>query len=213
MEVFDRIDEQIDAVGLPLFAVTMTALPRANTPVLLMLHWHGFRTDPDRIDLAAAHTRSPVPGSALQLNPLWDGLERLDAAVLEAAWRLGAWELDREERRGCNTAGASDREVLECRQAFAGHPFGLDSDEYMLTEAPDRPEMLEMGARVGYVHWKFRPVRGGLWRDTAIDETLADDGGREPPCPVEARAAVGTRVSRVRYRLGRRDRGERIVVP
>jgi hypothetical protein len=210
MEIFERIAEQIEAIGLPLFAVTFTALPRANTPVLLMLHWHGFRADLDRPDPAAPAARSPVPGSALQLNPSWDGLGRLDEAMLDAAWQLGAWELDREERRACSDAGASEREVLECRQAFATHPFGLTDDDFMLADAPDRPELLELGARVGYVHWKFRPVRGGLWRETAVDDTLAEDGGREPPCPVAARAPFGTRVSRVRYRLGRSDR---IAVP
>lgn len=202
MEVFDRIADQLDAVGLPLFAVTLTALPRPHTPVLLMLHWHGFRADPERAaESAAAVPMSPVPGSALQLNPLWDALEWLDRAMLDAAWRLGAWELDREERRGCRTAGASGREALECRQAFGAPLFGDDGDDFMLAEAPDRPQMLEMGERVGYVHWRFRPVRGGVWRDVARDDTLAGDGGRAPPCPV--RAAAGAGAGRLRYMLGR----------
>ena len=201
MEVFDRIAGQIDAVGLPLFAVTLTALPRANTPVLLMLHWHGFRADVAMTgERPSAVPRSPVPGSALQLNPSWDALEWLDRSMLDAAWRLGAWELDREERRGCRTAGASGREALECRQAFGTAPFGAD-DGFMVAEAPDRPELLELGERFGYVHWQFRPVRGGVWRDTACDDTLAGDGGRAPPCPVQAAAASGA--GRIRYRLGR----------
>lgn len=207
MEVFDRIAEQIDAVGLPLFAVTMTALPRANTPVLLVMHWHGFRADPDpRAQPPAAVERTPVPGSALQLNPAWGDLAQLDDAMLDAAWRLGAWELDREERRACTTAGASEREAVEHRQAFAAHPFGADARGYMLAEAPDRSQMMALGARVGYVHWRFRPVHGGVWRGTAVDDTLEDDGSRVPPCPVGPKAPVGTRVSRVRYRLGRVDR-------
>jgi len=202
MEVFERIAGQIDAVGLPLFAVTLTALPRANTPVLLMLHWHGFRADPERAgDRSAPVPVSPVPGSALQMNPGWDTLEWLDRAMLDAAWRLGAWELDREARRGCRTAGASDREALECRQAFGAPLFGDDGDDFMLAEAPDRPQMLELGERVGYVHWRFRPVRGGVWRDTARDDTLGGDGGRAPPCPVHAAAGPGA--GRVRYMLGR----------
>lgn len=207
MEVFERIAEQIDTVGLPLFAVTLTALPRANTPVLLMLHWHGFRADPARTaEPQAIAPRVPVPGSALQLNPDWNALTRLDEAMLDAAWRLGAWELDREERRGCNTVGAPEREVLECRQAFGANPFGGEAGTDLVSEAPDRVEMMHAGARIGYVRWKFRPVQGGVWRDTAIDDSLSDGGGREPPCPVGAKAPVGTRVSRVRYRLGRIDR-------
>jgi hypothetical protein len=211
VEVFDRIAEQIEAVSLPLFAVTLTALPRTNTPVLLMLHWHGFRADPDPMARPppASVPRQPVPGSALQLNPFWDALARLDEAMLEAAWRLGAWELDREERRGCEAPGASDREALECRQAFGDDAFGLDG-EHMVTEACDRREMLHMAARVGYVRWQFRPVRGGVWRDTACDDTLTEDGGRSPPCPVPAKAPVGTQVSRVRYRLGQL---ERLILP
>ena len=42
MRVFDRVVEQVRLLGLPLVAVSLTAIPRANTPVLLMVHWHGF---------------------------------------------------------------------------------------------------------------------------------------------------------------------------
>jgi hypothetical protein len=207
MEVFDRIAEQIAAVRLPLFAVTLTALPRANTPVLLILHWHGFAPDPDSEeggDFRPAH--QPVAGSALQLNAAWGAISGLDDAVLDAAWRLGAWELDREERRGCNTVGASELEAMECRQAFGEDPFAGAAGTLLLVEAPDRTQMLRLGARLGYIRWKFRPVHGGVWRSTAEDETLAEDGGRRPPCPVGARAPVGTRVSRTRYRLGQASR-------
>ena len=203
MDVYDRIAEQIDAVRLPLFAVTLTALPRANTPVLLILHWHGFGADPrGAADGEGPGARQPVPGSALQLNPDWSAIAGLDHAMLDAAWRLGAWELDREERRGCNTAGAPGHEAMECRQAFGDDPFADDAGTLLLVEAPDQAQMLDLGARIGYIRWKFRPVRGGLWRTTAHDDTLAADGGRRPPCPIEAKAPVGTRVSRTRYRLG-----------
>lgn len=205
MEVYERIAEQIDGLRLPLFAVSLTALPRANTPVLLMLHWHGFRAD--GATTRGSHEppgRLPVPGSTLQLNADWHAMERLDEAVLEAAWRLGAWQLDREERRGCNTAGASEREALECRQAFGDSPF--EGEPAVLSEAPDRQEMMQVSARIGYVRWQFRPVRGSLWQSTALDDSLSADGSRNPPCPVRAKGHVGTRVSRVRYRLGRNDR-------
>lgn len=201
LDLFKTISGQIDAVRLPLFAVTLTAIPRANTPVLLMLHWHGFRRDVHR-GPAPREAMAPVPGSALQINEQWQDLASIDEGMLEAAWRLGAWELDREEKRACATAGASGRESLECRQAF-GAPL---APEQMVAEAPDREDMLCLGAEVGYVRWKFRPVRGGLWRQTARDDTLSPEGGREPPCPVEARPPVGTRVSHWRYRLGRLHR-------
>ena len=80
MDVFDRIAGQIDAVQLPLFAVTLTAIPRANTPVLLMLHWHGFRRDSADAGRASL---APVPGSALQINERWMALESLDEAHRE----------------------------------------------------------------------------------------------------------------------------------
>jgi len=207
MEVFDRIAEQIDAVRLPLFAVTLTALPRANTPALLILHWHGFGPDPERMSGGETRAaRRPVPGSALQINAGWSAIAGLDNAMLDAAWRLGAWELDREERRACNTIGATEREALECRQAFGDDPFAGAAGTLMLAEAPDLPQMLQLGERVGYIRWKFRPVRGGVWSDTAEDDTLAQDGGRRPPCPVGVKPIVGTRVSRTRYRLGHASR-------
>jgi len=203
MPVFERIAEQVETIGLPLFAVTLTALPRVNTPVLLMLHWHGFRPDPDAPraagEPAPAH---PVPTSALQLNDEWPALARLDQDMLEAAWRLGAWELDREERRACNTIGATQREALECLQAFGADPPAHVEPAAVVAEAPDRPRMLRLAERIGYVRWQFRPVRGGVWRATAEDDTLAPDGGRAPPCPVAPRAAGGARSARVRYRLG-----------
>jgi hypothetical protein len=211
MEVFERIAEQIDAVRLPLFAVTLTALPHANTPVLLILHWQGFGPDPDaKSGAERPGGRNAVPGSALQLNHHWSAIARLDQAMLDAAWQLGAWELDREERRACNSAGASAREAMECRQAFGEDPFDAAAGPLLLVEAPDQPQMLHLGARLGYVRWKFRPVRGGVWRDTALDDTLSADGGRRPPCPIGAQAAVGTRVSQTRYRLGRMSR---IILP
>ena len=176
MEVFDRISEQLEAVALPLFAVTLTALPRPDTPVLLMLHWHGFRPDPGHPRPPGVPApRVPVPGSALQLNPAWRALERLDEAMLEAAWRLGAWELEREERRACSTVGAPDRETLECRQAFGEPTFG--DTPAIVDEAPDRPDLLAAGVRLGYVRWQFRPVHHGLWGAGTEDETLTDDGG------------------------------------
>jgi hypothetical protein len=202
LDVFSTIADQIEAVRLPLFAVTLTAIPRPNTPVLLMLHWHGFRREapagPPR-DLA------PVPGSALQLNEDWRELGHIDHAMLDAAWRLGAWELDREERRACATAGASERESYECRQAFGDPPLRGRFDP-LVVEAPDRDDMLSLGAEVGYVRWQFRPVCGGVWKQTAADDTLTPEGRREPPCPVGVQPPVGTRVSRARYRLGKSHR-------
>jgi len=42
MELLDRIEDQVNATRLPLFAITVAAVPCADTPVILTLHWHAF---------------------------------------------------------------------------------------------------------------------------------------------------------------------------
>lgn len=200
MDILQKISGQLASVGLPLFAVTLTAVPRADTPVLLILHWHGFRREPGA---SGVDLHEPVPASALQMNEHWLQLAELDGAMLEAAWRLGAWMLEREERRACSTLGVAEREALECRQAFGDNPLAPGRDDHLVAEAPDRPAMLRAGARVGYVRWSFRPVHGGVWPDCADDATLAADGSRTEPCPVGPQQPVGPRISLTRYRLGR----------
>lgn len=201
MDIFGKIAAQIATVGLPLYAVTVTAVPRADTPLLLILHWHGFRREaPSGPDQRAAI--QPVPGSALQLNDRWNALETIDAAMLDAGWQMGAWDVEREVRRACTWIGASDREALECRQAFGEHPM-VGPEMHLADEAPDRADLMHLGAAVGYVRWKFRPARGGLWGETADDDTLAPDGSRQPPCPVMPEAPRDGRESHTFYRLGR----------
>jgi hypothetical protein len=69
MELLDRIEDQVNATGLPLFAITLAAVPCADTPVILTLHWHAFIKE-KLADIPTAETVSytPVPSSALQLN-------------------------------------------------------------------------------------------------------------------------------------------------
>lgn len=203
MEILQSIIAQIDTVRLPLYAVTVSAVPRPDTPLLLMLHWHGFRRDEQVAQAAPLHR--PVPGSALQLNLPWGALEDIDRAMLDAAWQLGAWDMERRASRACDHVGASAREALECRQAFGDNPFAPGDDSHLLAEAPDRADLMQLAAARGYVRWLFRPVLGGLWRNAAEDDTLAPDGGRAPPCPVAPQAADG-RARRTVYRLGRVSR-------
>ncbi len=205
MNLLETITGQIRAMEEPLFAVTLTALPRANTPLLLMLHWHGFRKNPDA-GLAVPPRRSPIPSSALQVNEQWMDIGTLDQAMLDAAWELGAWQLDREERRGCTVIGASIQEAMECRQAFGDDPHFPGDERHLVAEVPDRKEMMDAGARGGYVRWQFRPVRGGVWKAVAPDDSLGDDGGRTPPCPVSIQPLKGRQNTRTRYLLGRIDR-------
>ena len=42
MELLDRIEDQVASTRLPLFAITLAAVPCPDTPIILTLHWHGF---------------------------------------------------------------------------------------------------------------------------------------------------------------------------
>jgi hypothetical protein len=91
---------------------------------------------------------------------------------------------------------------MECRQAFGDDPHHPGGEHHVVADAPDRQEMMLAGAHLGYVRWQFRPVRGGVWKDIAPDDTLDEDGGRLPPCPVSIQSLTGKHNSRTSYRLG-----------
>jgi len=184
MEILDHIEEQVFATGLPLFAITLAAVPCPDTPVILTLHWHGFIKEKlVDVEQAEAISYTPVPSSALQLNERWTDLVAIDRAAMAAAWELGAWDMQRAERSGCTRVGAASDEALECLQAFSSFPFGFNGRQVVVSEAPDAEELVEVASRHGYLMWLFRPVRGGIWSDYADDATLTDSGGRRPPCP------------------------------
>ena len=93
MELLDRIEDQVAATGLPLFAITVAAVPCPDTPVILTLHWHGFIKEKlADVQEADVVSYTPVPSSALQLNERWKDLVAVDRAAMDAAWELGAWE-------------------------------------------------------------------------------------------------------------------------
>ena len=185
MELLDRIEDQVASTGLPLFAITVAAVPCPDTPIILTLHWHGFIKE-KLADLEEAEVVSytPVPSSALQLNERWRDLVAVDRAAMEAAWELGAWDVQRAERPGCMRPGADSSEALECLQAFGSFPFGLNGSNAVVADAPDADELVEVAARRGYLMWLFRPVCGGIWGDYADDATLVGDGRRKLPCPL-----------------------------
>ena len=111
MRILECIEEQLSSTNLPLVGITLAAVPCPDTPVLLMLHWHGFRRDflYESRDASPVAFR-PVPVSALQLNEQWEGLRTLDLAALEAGWELGAWDVARLQRRSCMRPGADAAE-------------------------------------------------------------------------------------------------------
>lgn len=185
MDILEKIESQISATGLPLFAVTLAAVPCPDTPLILTLHWHAFIREKLIDDEHAQPVAfTPIPSSALQLNERWSNPIAVDQAAMEAAWELGAWDVARAEKPSCARPGAESRESLECIQAFGTFPFGVNGNPVVVSEAPDAEEMRQLAARQGYMMWLFRPVHGGIWKDYADDATLRADGTRVPPCPL-----------------------------
>jgi hypothetical protein len=154
MHLLDRIETQLVSNRLPLVAVSVAAVPHANTPVVLTLHWHGF-VETKLADVTDANVVAyqPVPSSALQLNERWDRLDDLENDVLDVAWQLGAWDCARTEALPFIRPGGSEQESFECMGAFGAPPVLLEG----------QPPGGGRGARRG------RPYRGGgPWRLPAV---------------------------------------------
>jgi len=206
MDLFDTLHDHIDAMHVPLYAVTVTAVARVNTPLVALLHWHGFRRATPLALPGIDLPPRPVPSSAIQIAGPWLSFDTVERALLDAAWRLGAWDLERVEARACNEIGASAGEALACRKAFGayGDHDQAPPDTYLVDGAPDRDALMHLAAERGYLRWLFRPVKGGVWR--ALDEpddTLEADGGRRPPCPVAPLPRRASHRGHTVYRLGR----------
>ena len=203
MNLLETINEQISAQPLPLVAITVAAVPCPDTPVILTLHWHGFKEEKlVELDEAEAVAYTPVPSSALQINHRWNTLAILDRAAMEAGWELGAWDVARAERPGCTRPGAQSREAVECLQAFGSFPFGVHDFQAVGTQAPDVDDLINLAARRGYLMWMFRPVHRSIWAEYADDATLGADGMRTPPCPVESVPPLGRGPAKTVYRFG-----------
>ncbi|WP_186180943.1 diguanylate cyclase [Burkholderia gladioli] len=203
MDLFDIVQAQMETLKLPLYAVTVSAVAQVNTPLVAILHWHGFRRATPLVLPGVDIPARPVPGSAIQIGAPWHSFEAVDMALLDAAWRLGAWEVERIERRACNVIGASGAEALACRRAFGDYGEGSPTGEHLLDGAPDREGLMHLAARRGYLRWLFRPVKGGVLR--ALDEpddSLDADGGRTSPCPVVPKPRARGVPGRIVYRLG-----------
>jgi hypothetical protein len=201
MNLLETITEHISAQPLPLFAVTVAAVPCPDTPVILTLHWHGF-IEEKIIELEDAEpvAFTPFPSLALQVNHRWSDLTTLDRAAMEAGWELGAWDVARAERAGCARPGARPGEALECLQAFGSSPYGLNDVQAVVTESPDVSDLVSLAARRGYLTWMFRPVYHGIWAQTADDATLCPNGTRTPPCPIDPIPPAG--MGKTVYRFG-----------
>jgi len=207
MHLLDCIETQLVSNRLPLVAVTVAAVPYANTPVVLTLHWHGFVENRlAESEDAGVVSYQPVPSSALQVNERWDRIDQLENEVLDVAWELGAWDLARTEALPFVRPGAPERESVECMSAFGSIPLSIDGHPPMVAEVPDAEGLIEAASRSGYLQWLFRPVRGGVWAEIAEDSTLEEGGYRNPPCPYLAQPTRPHRNRDARkfvYRFGR----------
>lgn len=74
MPLLDLVESQMIANCLPLVAVSLAAVPHANTPTVLTLHWHDFVELKLHEDSEAVAYQS-VPSSALQATQRWDQLD------------------------------------------------------------------------------------------------------------------------------------------
>lgn len=210
VEILERIETQIAATKLPLFAVTVAAVPCPDTPVILTLHWHGFARE-RFVDLeeGEAIPYVPIPSSALQVNDRWTDILDLDRAAMEAGWELGAWDVARAERPSCSRPGADSSEVIDCLKAFGAFPYGVDGQQPVITEAPDVDDLLRVACQRGYLIWLFRPVRGGIWANVSEDATLLPGGTREPPCPHAPIRPSLRKSKQTVYRFGRAEAAPR----
>jgi hypothetical protein len=210
MDLLDRIEEQLISNRLPLVGITVAAVPYANTPVVLTLHWHGFvETRLAEVTDADVVAYQPVPSSALQVNDRWDRLEDLENALLDVAWELGSWDLARTEALPFVRPGADQQESLECMGAFGNIALQIEGQPPVVADVPDGEDLIEAASRAGYLSWLFRPVRGGVWAEVAEDVTLEEGGYRNPPCPylpLPTRVGRTRRPRRVTYQFGRAAR-------
>jgi hypothetical protein len=206
MQLLDCIETQLISNRLPLVGVSVAAVPHANTPVVLTLHWHGF-VETRLADVTDANVVAyqPVPSSALQVNDRWDRFEDLENAILDVAWELGSWDLARHEAKPFIRPGSTARESFDCMNAFGAPPVLIEGQPPVVAEVPDGEELIDAAGRTGYVHWMFRPVRGGLWAEVADDVTLQEGGYRNPPCPHLAAPTQPGRSRRVVYQFGRSE--------
>ncbi|KIQ35449.1 hypothetical protein RT97_05065 [Variovorax paradoxus] len=205
MNILETIASHSDAMRLPLYAVTVTGVAQRADAALLSLHWHGFfRTTPLKMPGVQLASR-PVAPSMARLDLTGERSDALEHALLEAAWQLGAWDLERVQRPAWWRLGVPAIEVTEALRAFGHVDDQAHPNEHAPEAVPDREDMLREAGRRGYVRWLFRPRKCGIWSMVSDDwdDTLDSSGGRSLPCPVVPLAMIEPMRQRTVYRLGR----------
>ena len=140
MQILETIQAHVAAMRLPLYAVTLSAVAKSKTPVILILHWHGFhRQSTLQLEGVELPLRS-VAGSALQIDTPWQEVEIWDEAMLEAAWRLGAWDLERETHRPWWRLNAPIEETVACHRAFADYREE-EAEQHVIVNSPDQAQL------------------------------------------------------------------------
>jgi len=195
MNALELIENQMIGNRLPIVAVTLAALPHVNTPVVLTIHWHGF-VEVRLTEQSNPVAFKPIPGSVLQVNSFWDRVEDLDNSLLEAAWELGAWNLERAEMAPFRRYSADANEYTRALHAFGREDQNQDNGLHYVADAPDADELIDEAGRSGYLQWMFRPVRGGLWSAPQNDITLEKGGYRNPACPLTGKPMADTKLLR-----------------
>jgi len=79
----------------------------------------------------------------------------VDLLVLDAAWQLGAWDVERAEQRSCNVIGASAAEALACRQAFGFYEADASNRAPRDDDESGRKSLMQLASRRGYLRWIF----------------------------------------------------------
>lgn len=203
MEILECITEQIAGNRLPLVGVTVAAVPCPDTPIILTLHWHGFRKEARaHDDEARGAALAPVPSTSLQVNERWSDLLDVEMAAMEAGWELGAWDVVRAERPPCTRPGASAAEAMDCLKAFGSCPLPYLGADLFVADAPDMDDLIGIAAQSGYLYWQFQPVHGGIWSELRNDPSLNADGTRAPHCPLAPQRPQCEGTRRTVYRFG-----------
>ncbi|WP_017523865.1 hypothetical protein [Pusillimonas noertemannii] len=203
MGIFDVIESHSRAMRVPLFAVTLSAVAKKRTPVLLILHWHSLhRATAMQLSDAQLPLRS-VPGSGFCLRSDWEDVAYWDQAMLDAGWRLGAWDVERLTCRPWWRLNAGQAETLACHRAFG---FDPSMPQQTLIDPDDGTvsDLVEQASTQGYIRWLFRPRAYGVWQGLPDEDvTLAGDDMRAPPCPIQPMPFDRHKAGRRLYRLGR----------